>query len=420
MKSLLLLSAFVFTFLLSFSQDSDLYKKVINELTLKKYHGRGYYKSGDAKAADYVLKTFKDVGTQSYDGSYFQEFSFPVNVFHGAMDMSVDGKKLIPVEDFVMREFSSGIKGEYNLYYVDTLNFDAEAFFADIDKEENKNSLIVMDYHFMHAHSKDLGVLYRSDRPGVILKWSDPLKFYKAYSSFNLPIAILWVSPEFPNDAKTVKLNIENEMIDNHVTNNVIAYVEGSQVVDSFFVFTAHYDHLGMMGKKTFFPGANDNASGVAMLISLAEHYSKPKNTPKYSMLFLAVAGEETGLRGSKFFVENPIIPLEKIKYVVNFDMIVDNSDDIYCEISNQGQKGLDLFNTINEQNTFFTKLDQGELAGNSDHFSFAEKDVPAICFLMKGDGFEIYHTPQDNPDNIFLENFPKLFKLVCEFVEKY
>jgi Zn-dependent M28 family amino/carboxypeptidase len=122
-------------------------------------------------------------------------------------------------------------------------------------------------------------------------------------------------------------------------------------------------------------------------------------------MLFVAVAGEETGLLGSKHFVENPIVPLSNIKYVLNFDMIADNSEDIYVEISEEGQKGLDLFNEINSDNSFFTELEQGELAGNSDHFSFAEKDVPAVCFLMKGDGFKIYHTPQDNFQSIDLNS---------------
>ncbi len=319
-----------------------------------------------------------------------------------------------------MREYSSGIKGEYNLYYVDTLNFNAEEFFTDINKPENEKSLIVVDFHFFHAHGEELKSLYRSDIPGIILVWTEPLKFYKAYSSFALPMSIIWASSDFPKNAESVKLDIDNNMIENHITNNVIAYVEGKRAVDSFLVFTAHYDHIGVMGKKVFFPGANDNASGVAMLVSLAEHYSKPENQPECSMLFLAVAGEEAGLLGSKYFVENPLVSLDKIKYVVNFDMIADNCEDIYCEISEPAQSGLDLFNTINEEHSYFAKLDQGDIAGNSDHFSFAEKDVPAICFLMKGDYFAIYHTPADNNDNIDLTNFPKLYKMVCEFVEKY
>ncbi|MBN2779275.1 MAG: DUF4910 domain-containing protein [Bacteroidales bacterium] len=414
------ISLILFTAVSLFSQDSDLYKEVISELNSKKYYGRGYYKNGDGKAASYIAKTFREVGAEAYNENYFQEFAFPVNVFQGKMKMSIDGMELLPAKDFVLREFSSGIKGEYDLYYLDTTNFDIELFKKEYEKEEVKNSAIVIDFSFFHQHGKELGFLYKSQTPAIILKWSEPLKFYKAYSSFIVPIGIVWVSPNFPDNAKSVKFNIENNMIDEHKTKNVVAFVEGSHAADSFYVFTAHYDHLGMMGKKVYFPGANDNASGVAMLVSLAEHYANPENQPKYSMLFVAVAGEETGLLGSKHFVENPIIPLNNIKYVLNFDMIADNSEDIYVEISDEGQKGLDLLNEINSVNSFFTELEQGELAGNSDHFSFAEKDVPAVFFMMKGDGWAIYHTPQDNFQSIDLNNYPKLFKLVQEFIINY
>jgi len=137
-------------------------------------------------------------------------------------------------------------------------------------------------------------------------------------------------------------------------------------------------------------------------------------------MMFIATAGEETGLRGAYHFVDNPLIPLDKIKYVVNLDMIADNSENINVEINEEAQRGLDLFNKINSEHSYFTNLQQGELAGNSDHFPFTEKDVPAIFFIMEGDAFKIYHTPADNMDNIYLENFPKLYKMIGEFIEQY
>ncbi|MDD3860009.1 MAG: M28 family peptidase [Bacteroidales bacterium] len=403
-----------------FAQDSDLCYNVISELSQKKYHGRGYYKDGDIKAADFIRKQYEKIGLEPLTDNYLQEFSFPVNTFHGKAIMSVDGLELQAGKDFVMREYSSGIKGEYSLYYVDTTNFDLEKLLTDLEKTENKNSLIVIDFMFFHHNAKELAQFYKSDRPGFIMIWDTPLKFYKAYSSFTVNCAEIWVSPDFPRNAKTVKLNIENKMIEEHNTANVIGYIEGKTQPDSLFLFTAHYDHLGVFGKKVYFPGANDNASGVAMLIALAEHYSKPENQPDCSMVFIATAGEETGLRGAYQYVENPLIPLEQIKYVINCDMIADNSKDIYVEISESGENGLDLFNEINDKNKFFTELHLGELAGNSDHFPFAEKNIPAIFFMMEGDAFKIYHTPQDNYNNIYLDNFPKLYKLISKFVETY
>ncbi|HNQ66889.1 MAG TPA: DUF4910 domain-containing protein [Bacteroidales bacterium] len=419
MKNIFIL-LFILAWLGTYAQDSELCYNVIYELSQKKYHGRGYYKDGDIKAASYIKKQYENIGLKPVLDSYFQEFSFPVNTFHGKVLMSVDGEALQAGKDFVMREYSSGIKGEYDLYYVDTTDFNIEMVLSDLEKPENKNSLIVIDFMFFHHNAKELGKFYKSDRPGFIMIWDTPLKFYKAYSSFTVKCAEIWVSPDFPRDAKTVKLNIENKMIDEHKTSNVIGYIEGKTQKDSLFVFTAHFDHIGVLGKKVFFPGANDNASGVAMLIALAEHYAKAENQPDCSMLFIATAGEETGLRGAYNYVENPLLPLKNIKYVINCDMVADNSQDIYVEISESGERGLDLFNNINSKNSYFTKLDLGELAGNSDHFSFAEKNIPAIFFMMKGDGFAIYHTPEDNNNTISLDNFPKLYKLISEFVETY
>ena len=86
----------------------------------------------------------------------------------------------------------------------------------------------------------------------------------------------------------------------------MLGYVEGSHFPDSFILFSAHYDHLGHMGKNIFIAGANDNASGTSMLLNLAAHYAKPENKPKYSVMFIAFGAEEAGLIGSKFYVQHP------------------------------------------------------------------------------------------------------------------
>ncbi len=78
---------------------------------------------------------------------------------------------------------------------------------------------------------------------------------------------------KIPDSAKTIAIHARNRYFENYQTQNVIGYVPGRNDPDSFFVFTAHYDHLGQMGSETFFPGANDNASGTAMLLDLARSF---------------------------------------------------------------------------------------------------------------------------------------------------
>jgi Zn-dependent M28 family amino/carboxypeptidase len=92
--------------------------------------------------------------------------------------------------------------------------------------------------------------------------------------------------------------------------------VPGTLHPDSFVVFTAHYDHLGLMGRHNFFPGANDNASGVALLISLADYFQH--HPQPYSVVFLAFSGEEAGLLGSGYFADHPPIKLSSVRFLIN------------------------------------------------------------------------------------------------------
>lgn len=81
----------------------------------------------------------------------------------------------------------------------------------------------------------------------------------------------------------------------------MVGYIQGTRKPDSMIVLTAHYDHLGGLGNATYFPGANDNASGISMLLSLARYYSNIDHRPEYTMVFIAFGGEEVGLIGSQF-----------------------------------------------------------------------------------------------------------------------
>lgn len=402
------------------AQNVQNYQSYIKELSSKKYEGRGYYKEGDKKAALYIAKQYESIGAKPVGGSYFQEFSFDVNVFHGNMKFSVDGKDLIAGKEFVMREFSKGAKGEYKLYYIDQKNFNIEKIIEDFNKPEFENTFIVIDFNFLRTHSKDINQLYKTKMKGIIKVWDTSLKFYKAYSSKVIDQTIVWVDSSFPKNAKTIKIDVDNELLKDYKSSNVIAQIKGKSSIDSTIVFVAHYDHLGHLGKDIYYPGANDNASGTAMLLSLAEYYSKKENAPNYNIVFLSVAGEEVGLLGSTHYTENPLLPLDKIKYLINLDMIADNSKDVYVEISPEGEKGLERFNSINSRLNLFTKLDKGELAANSDHYPFAQKHVPSIFFIMEtGDAFKIYHTLQDNYENLYLDNYQKMFTLLTEFVKE-
>ncbi|MBR4995064.1 MAG: DUF4910 domain-containing protein [Alistipes sp.] len=400
------------------AQDLALYKKVIKELSSAKYQGRGYASDGANKAGKYLAKEFARAGA---DEVVCQPFKLNINTFPGKMEFSVDGKKFTPGADFTVREFNPGIKGEYKLYYIDTLNYNAEKIFADLALPENKDAFVVCDFMFTYKHMADFRRMQSKSgcqNVGFIYTWESPLKFYKAYGERVAEKPILWVAPDFPTNAKKIKIDIENEFLENYECFNVIAKVEGKRH-DKCYVFTAHYDHLGKLGKKTFYAGAHDNASGTAAIVTLAAHYAK--NQPEYDIYFIAFSGEDANLRGSEWYANNPLVPLNQIKYLFNLDMIGDNNPMQYCEVSDEGMKGFELMEQINNEKGYYKKLDRNELAENSDHYPFAKRNVPCIFFMNEdGDAFKYYHTIYDTWKNAIFDNYEPTVKLIIDFIEKY
>ena len=414
MKKLLLLMLAVITVQLS-AQDLAHYKKIVKELSSAKYQGRGYAEDGANKAGRWIAKEFARAGA---DEVVCQPFKLNINTFPGKMEMSIDGKKMVPGVDFTLREFNPSIKGEYNLYYIDTLNYDADKIFADLASPEYEGAMVVCDFMFSYKHLADFKRLQSKEcsNVGLIYTWEEPLKFYKAYGEVVREKPIIWVKPDFPTDAKRVKVNMENKFLEDYECFNVIAKVEGKRH-DSCYVFTAHYDHLGKLGKRTYYPGAHDNASGTAAIITLAAHYAE--HTPEYDMYFIAFSGEDANLRGSVWYAEHPLVPLSEIKYLFNLDMIADNYPNQYCEVSDEGMADYELMEQINAEKGYFKALDRSELADNSDHYPFAERHVPCIFFMNEdGDAFKYYHTVHDTWENAIFTNYEPTVKLIMDFIE--
>ena len=376
------------------AQDLKQYKQVIKELSSAKYQGRGYAKDGANKAGRFLQREFEKAGV---DEVTLQPFKLDINTFCGKMQMWADGKKLSAGVDFSMREYSPGVKGEFPVYHIDTLNYDAEQMFADLVKPEYANCLVACEFWFTYKHRQDFSKLQKAGEcpnAGLIYTWEAPIKFFKAYGEKVVDKPIIWVTPEAIEGVQHVKADVDNKFLKDYECFNVIAKVAGERH-DSCYVFTAHYDHLGNLGKKVFYAGANDNASGTAAIVTLAAYYAKHR--PPYDMYFIAFSGEDANLRGSNYYVEHPIVPLTQIKYLFN------------------------LFEKMNEEKKYFKALHRGELAANSDHYPFATRHVPCI-FLEneKGDAFQYYHTIFDTYKTVRFDSYEPVFRLVRDFIEHY
>lgn len=209
---------------------------------------------------------------------------------------------------------------------------------------------------------------------------------------------------------------------------NVMGYVEGGDKKEEIVVVSAHFDHLGKRGDDIF-NGADDNGSGTSTLLDIAEAYVKAKedgNGPRRSILFLLVTGEEKGLLGSQYFVENPVFPLENIVANVNVDMIgrVDEAhkeDPNYVYVIGSDRLSTDLHKINKAANDNYTKLtldytynseeDPNRFYYRSDHYNFAVKGIPAI-FYFSG-VHDDYHRPTDTPEKIRFNKVATIGELI-------
>jgi aminopeptidase YwaD len=167
------------------------------------------------------------------------------------------------------------------------------------------------------------------------------------------------------------------------------------------------------MGADTYFPGANDNASGVALLLSIAKYYAQ--NPQKYSIGFILFAGEEAGLMGSKYYTENPMIPLKKIRFLTNTDLAGTGIDGITVVNATLFPKEFAIMNSINNSNKYLTKINARGEAANSDHYWFTKKGVPAFFFYTLG-GIAAYHDVFDKASTLPLNEQADLKELIIKF----
>ncbi|MCD4683474.1 MAG: M28 family peptidase, partial [Bacteroidales bacterium] len=228
------------------------------------------------------------------------------------------------------------------------------------------------------------------------------------------------ISDKIPISSKTITIKVNNTYFTDYQTQNVIGFVEGKVEPDSFLVFTAHYDHLGQMGADTYFPGANDNASGTAMLLNLARHYSLSENRPDYSIVFMALSAEEVGLMGSEFYATNPLFPLERIKFLVNLDMVGSGSQGVKVVNGSIFKDKFNLLVKLNTKHEYIRKVEERGEAANSDHYPFYAQGVPCFFIYTLGDECKEYHNIYDVSDNVPLTEYDDFFKLLLDFINTF
>lgn len=202
---------------------------------------------------------------------------------------------------------------------------------------------------------------------------------------------------------------------------NTVGVLEGTdpKLKDEYIVFVAHMDHVGFHsggdGSDSIYNGANDNASGTAGLVELAEAFTRPGARPRRSLIFVAVGGEEAGLLGSRYFVEHPPVPIDRFAAAINLDMIAGRRGDtvsVHGGLDSHLGAIVDRMASAHPDLRMAVSLEEGK-SGGSDHESFRDKGVPFLFFHTAVREYPHWHGADDELEMIDAELAARVLRLV-------
>jgi len=396
-------------------------RRITEQLCSPEFHGRGYVKKGDSIAAAFLVEEFKKNGIGPFNGDYFQSFSLDVNTFPGKMSASQHGKELVPGKDFVINPSATGDKTTYQLREVtadEILDLaEIRGIVQRVKSNSSQNTALLIDYTLLAGDTlKEVRGIARELATVLPVVEIIDTKFTWSVGREQSYFPYIEVQKEVIDKKAPLTVDIEAQLVKNYQSQNVMAYIPSKKKCAKTVMFTAHYDHLGRMGADTYFPGGNDNASGTAMLFTMANYF---KNNPSdFNLLFVAFAGEEAGLVGSEYFVNNPPLKLKKIKFLFNLDIMGSGEEGVTIVNATLFDKEFQLLQKINEEKTLLAQIKSRGPAANSDHYWFTEKGVPAFFMYTMGPN-KHYHDIFDKYEALSFEEYNDITTLLIEFVKR-
>lgn len=451
----------------------DRLQKHIDYLASEKLAGRKAGSEGDSLAADYIRNRFREAGATLLFNNGFQYFSLVADVKAGANNaLTANGKENAPGKDFQPFSFSAtatatgpvvfagfaiaGQSGEMlwdDFGAVDVRGKWVLALRGDPEPDNPNSGFIPVSSDRAKAMAvRDrgaVGLLLVS--PSTIERMDQPvdISFDKSVSDAGIPVisvtrklsAALLSLPVSAIDSlekvmldKLVSVGFDTkssvkastEVIRSKVTSrNIVAVLPGNdpRLKDEYIVIGAHYDHLGMGGPGSgsrmldtlaVHAGADDNASGVASLIELADWFGKKGIRHGRSIMFVSFGAEEMGLLGSRHFVANLPVKAEFIKAMINMDMVGRlKTDQPVVTISGTGTFTVaDSLLDLHTNNRPFEVVRAPDGYGPSDHASFYSEGIPVLYFTTGAHAD--YHTPLDLPDRINIKGQKAVTELVA------
>ncbi len=451
------------------------FQKHIKYLSSDALLGRLTGSPGDSLAAEYIRSTLLSYGLKPLAGDGFQRYKVTKKVVAGKSNsLSVNNVNYKIDTDFMPMAFSSNSGLESDVVFagygfninIDSLKWDdyngidVKGKWVMIlrgDPEPDNNRSPYMTYSSDRDKAlvaKDMGAT------GVLMVSGSAFDPQDAFEALNLEgysvdIPVLRIKKEVAdiilsksnntiaslekklNETKkpysfptNVTVNGKAEIIRELAgTRNVMMIIPGDdpKLKDEYVILGAHFDHLGMGGPGSgsraldtigIHHGADDNASGVAMMLELAKEFIKTKDSHKRSIICLSFSGEEEGLLGSKHFVDNPVIDLSKVDAMINMDMVGRLNETNNMEIGGVGTAtGLKELVYANTDTSVIKLTLSPEGYGPSDHSSFYGKNIP-VLFYFTGAHMD-YHTPTDTWEKINYKGMVEISALIFKVAEE-
>lgn len=406
-------------------------RAIVDTLSSPAYAGRGYLNDADGKSARFIEHQFKQMGLSPLGDTYQQPFPISVDVYPATPVLTVGRHQLTIGSEFLPFPGSAGgtvtagrvvhagdglfIPGtSYNDYAGKQLDQAIAVINLEISSDvlQQVQADSSLNPAFVQATTR-IEIARRLGATAVILLTKQNLMDF--YSPINVGIPALIVKQEaWPQpDPDTATLGLHTNLDWQTTTSNVIAYIQGTALPDSYYLITAHYDHMGQLGPDHYFPGANDNASGVALTLALAAYFKK--HPLKRSIIFTGFSGEEEGLKGSRYFVDNPPIPLTSIRFLINLDMVASGREGIIAVGGSDYEEEFEHLRAVGED-LGIRPVGKRPNAPNSDQYFFLNAGVRGF-FLYTNKGDQPYHHPDDIAATLNWGDFMHTFMLVRTFL---
>ncbi len=427
------------------SLNATAYKSDVYFLANDFLEGREAGTKGEELAASYIIQRFEKIGLTPFfsEASYDQPFEIylPASV-SPSTELVLKGKSLRLNQDFYPIQ-QSGNGSLENVKLID-VNFGITAPELEYDDYaahtgELEGSVLLMSISSpdgVHPHSKYLKYHDLTDRLNlarekgaaavIVFNPEDyldhPERDFKRIDDIGIPVLFVQeeIAEQLKEEASIGSLRVE--MNENpRQAHNLAGWLDRG--AEQSIVIGAHYDHLGWGDEGSRYRGAepmihngaDDNASGTAGLLTLAEYFANHPEYNAYNLIFLAFSAEEKGLLGSKYFVKHSPIPNDQLNYMINMDMIGRLNEEHALVINGVGTSPIwtDLLEEVNCQE--FTLKTTKSGVGPSDHTSFYLEEVPVLHFFSGT--HPDYHRPEDDAHLINYEGSMEILAYIATLV---